>query len=250
MTRVHLENVNVSIPIYDSHSLRLIRLPSLGKAGVGTDSATRDHGIIFIHALKNICLDLEEGDRVCLIGHNGAGKTTLLRIVAGIYPITTGSIEVEGERFALLGGSIALNSDATGYENIRLIATLYDWPRDRYQEIVREIEEFTELGEYLSLPTRVYSAGMQARLAFALATEQNPDILLLDEGIGAGDAQFQKKSSARVQQFVSRARILLLASHSRDLCRSMCSKALVLSKGEGVFFGGVDEAFDVYASMS
>jgi ABC-2 type transport system ATP-binding protein/lipopolysaccharide transport system ATP-binding protein len=217
---------------------------------VGTDSATRDHGIILIHALKNISLDLKEGDRVCLIGHNGAGKTTLLRIVAGIYPITTGAIDVEGKRFALLGGSIALNSDATGYENIRLIATLYDWPRDRYQDIVREIEEFTELGEYLSLPTRIYSAGMQARLAFALATEQNPDILLIDEGIGAGDAQFQKKSSERVQQFVTRARILLLASHSRDLCRSMCSKALVLSKGEGVFFGDVDEAFDVYASMS
>jgi ABC-type polysaccharide/polyol phosphate transport system ATPase subunit len=247
---VRLRNVNVSIPIYDSHSLRLIRLPSLAKAGVGSDSASRDHGVIVIHALKNISLDLEEGDRVCLIGHNGAGKTTLLRIVAGIYPASSGSIHVQGSRFALLGGSIAINPDATGYENIRLIANLYDWPRDRYPEIVREIEEFTELGEYLALPTRIYSAGMQARLAFALATEQNPDILLIDEGIGAGDAQFQKKSSERVQQFVNRAKILLLASHSQALCRSMCNKALLLSKGEGVFFGGVDEAFEVYASLT
>ena len=115
---------------------------------------------------------------------------------------------------------------------------------------MREIEEFTELGEYLALPTRIYSAGMQARLAFALATAQDPDILLIDEGIGAGDAQFQKKSRDRVQQFVSRARILLLASHSQDLCRAMCSKALVLSKGEGVYFGDVDEAFAAYASLS
>ena len=115
---------------------------------------------------------------------------------------------------------------------------------------MQDIEEFTELGVYLSLPTRIYSTGMQARLSFALATAQNPDILLIDEGIGAGDAHFQEKARARVQRFVSRARILLLASHSRELCRSMCSKALVLSKGECVFFGGFDEGFDVYAGLS
>ena len=247
--RVQLRNVNVSIPVYDGEALRLIRLPSLAKAGVGSDSAFRDHGVLFIHALKNISFDLEEGDRVCLIGHNGAGKTTLLRSVAGIYPTSSGSIHVQGTRFALLGGSITLTPDATGYENIRLIANLYDWPRHRYAEIVREIEEFTELGEYLALPTRIYSAGMQARLAFALATEQDPDILLIDEGIGAGDAQFQKKSSARIQQFVNRAKILLLASHSQELCRSMCNKGLLLSKGESVFFGDVDEAFEVYARL-
>ena len=250
MTYVHLKNVNVSIPIYDSHALRLITLPAFRNARVGTDTASRSHGVIVIHALKNLNMEVEEGDRVCLIGHNGAGKTTLLRVVAGIYPSTTGSVEVNGSTFALLGGSIALNSDATGYENIKLIANLYNWPSDQYQDLVREIEEFTELGVYLSLPTRIYSAGMQARLAFALATAQIPDILLVDEGIGAGDAQFQKKAQARVKQFVSRARILLLASHSVDLCRAMCSKALVLSKGEAVFFGEVEEGFKVYASLS
>jgi ABC-type polysaccharide/polyol phosphate transport system ATPase subunit len=250
MTHVHLKNVNVSIPIYDSHSLRLIRLPSFKTVRVGTDTATRSHGVIVIHALKNLSLDLEEGDRVCLIGHNGAGKTTLLKLVAGIYPATTGSMSVQGKKFALLGGSIALNSDATGYENIHLIANLFDWPKDKYQDMVREIEEFTELGVYLSLPTRIYSAGMQARLAFALATAQHPDILLIDEGIGAGDAQFQKKANERVQQFIDRAQILLLASHSKDLCMSMCRKGLVLSKGEALFFGGVEEAFNFYASLT
>ena len=163
MTYVHLKNVNVSIPIYDSHALRLIRLPAFRDARVGTDTASRSHGVIEIHALKNLNMEVEEGDRVCLIGHNGAGKTTLLRVVAGIYPSTTGSVEVKGSTFALLGGSIALNSDATGYENIKLIANLYNWPSDQYQDLVREIEEFTELGVYLSLPTRIYSAGMQAR---------------------------------------------------------------------------------------
>ena len=250
MTYVHLKNVNVSIPVYDSHALRLITVPSFRNARVGTDTASRSNGVIVIHALKNLSMDIEEGDRVCLIGHNGAGKTTLLRVVAGIYPATTGSVDVKGSTFALLGGSIALNSDATGYENIKLIATLYNWPSDKYQDLVQEIEEFTELGVYLSLPVRIYSAGMQARLAFVLATAQIPDILLVDEGIGAGDAQFQKKAQARVQQFVSRARILLLASHSVDLCRAMCSKALVLSKGEAVFFGDIEEGFKVYANLS
>ncbi|CAN7386419.1 ATP-binding cassette domain-containing protein [Bradyrhizobium sp. LjRoot220] len=249
MTHVRLKNVNVSIPIYDSHALRLIRLPSFSNAKVGSDSASRTNGVIVIHALKNLSLELAEGDRVCLIGHNGAGKTTLLRLVAGIYPTSTGSVDVKGSAFTLLGGSIALNADATGYENIRLIANLYNWPSDKYQDLVRDIEEFTELGVYLDLPTRIYSAGMQARLSFALATAQNPDILLIDEGIGAGDAHFQERARARVSQFVSRARILLLASHSKDLCRLMCTKALVLSKGESVFFGDVDEGFAFYERM-
>lgn len=249
MTHVRLKNVNVSIPIYDSHALRLIRLPSFSNVKVGSDSASRTNGVIVIHALKNLSLELEEGDRVCLIGHNGAGKTTLLRLVAGIYPTSTGSVDVKGSAFTLLGGSIALNADATGYENIQLIANLYNWPRDKYQDLIKDIEEFTELGVYLGLPTRIYSAGMQARLAFALATAQNPDILLIDEGIGAGDAHFQEKARERVQRFVSRARILLLASHSKDLCRLMCTKALVLSRGESVFFGDVDEGFALYERL-
>jgi ABC-2 type transport system ATP-binding protein/lipopolysaccharide transport system ATP-binding protein len=250
MTHVRLRDVNVRIPIYDSHALRLLRLPSFGEAKVGTNTASRSGGVMVMHALKNLSLDLSEGDRVCLIGHNGAGKTTLLRVVAGIYPPETGTVSVQGVTYALLGGSMALNNDATGYENIRLIATLYDWPQETYADAVRDIENFTELGEYLSLPVRIYSAGMHARLAFALATAQAPDILLIDEGIGAGDAHFQEKAQARVREFVSRARIMLLASHSIALCRAMCSKALVLRQGEAVFFGDIEEGLKAYTSMT
>jgi ABC-2 type transport system ATP-binding protein/lipopolysaccharide transport system ATP-binding protein len=146
-------------------------------------------------------------------------------------------VEVIGKVFALLGNSMMMNPDATGYETIRLVANLYHWPQERMAEFIRDIEEFTELGEYLSLPTRVYSAGMQTRLAFAMATVQTPDILLIDEGIGAGDAHFQDKAQARVRQFISRAKIILLASHSIELCRAMCTKALILNKGTQVFFG-------------
>lgn len=247
--RVRLENVDVHIPIYDSHSLRLIRLPSFTRAKVGTRSISHSGSVLAMNALSNLNLEVNDGDKVCLIGHNGAGKTTLLRVVAGIYPVATGTVEVVGTVIALIGNVMMLNIDATGYENIRLAANLYHWPKSKLPEIVCDIEEFTELGEYLSLPTRVYSAGMQTRLAFAMATVQTPDILLMDEGIGAGDANFQEKAEARVQEFLSRAKIILLASHSKSLCRAICSKALVLSKGTTVFYGDLNEAFERYEQM-
>jgi ABC-type polysaccharide/polyol phosphate transport system ATPase subunit len=249
MTYVRLTRANVEIPVYDSYALRLIRLPSFRQTKVGTSTVSRSGSVVLMHALKNLDLDLSEGDRVCVIGHNGAGKTTLLRLIAGIYPATSGSVETSGKPFALLGTSLTLNRDATGYENIDLVANIQDWPRDRAADYIRNIEEFTELGEYLSLPTRVYSAGMQARLAFALATMQSPDILLIDEGIGAGDSDFQEKAQARVHQFVGGAKILLLASHSRELCLALCNKALLMSKGEAIFFGNVEEAFAEYAKL-
>jgi ABC-type polysaccharide/polyol phosphate transport system ATPase subunit len=236
MSYIRLRDITVRIPIYDQYN-----------AKVGSRDKSHSGSTLIMHALESLTLELSQGDRVCLIGHNGAGKTTLLRVLAGIYPPTSGVIEVSGRVFALLGSSMALNNDATGYENIRLIANLYQWPIDRLSDYIRDIEEFTELGEYLSLPTRVYSAGMQARLAFAMATTQSADILLIDEGIAAGDAQFQEKAGERLKQFMNRAKIIVLASHSEELCRTICSKALLLAKGREVFFGGIDEAFVKYA---
>jgi ABC-type polysaccharide/polyol phosphate transport system ATPase subunit len=247
MSRVKLEDVSVRIPVYDTSSLRLLRMPSFGRAKVGTSTVSHSGATFTIHALNGLDLELEDGDRLCLIGHNGAGKTTLLRLMAGIYPSTSGRMEIDGKVMALLGNNLALNPDATGYENIRLVASLYDWPKDQLADYIRDIEDFTELGEYLSLPTRIYSAGMLARLAFGIATMQSPDVLLLDEGIGAGDAQFQAKAQARARDFVGRAKIMVLASHSPELCRTICNKALLLSKGSRVFFGNVDEAFERYA---
>ncbi len=226
-----------------------IRLPSFRRAKVGTSTITWLRGVASIHALKDVDLRLSEGDRVCAIGHNGAGKTTLLRLIAGIYPPTTGRVEISGKVFPLLGTSLLFNQDATGYENVNLVINLYDWLRKYAVNCVRDIEEFTELGDYLSLPTRVYSAGMEARLAFALATLQPSDILLMDEGIGVFDSDFQEKARARIEKFIGRIKIVLLTSHSVELCRSICNKALLMSKGEAVFFGGVDEAFARYAEM-
>jgi ABC-2 type transport system ATP-binding protein/lipopolysaccharide transport system ATP-binding protein len=250
MTYIRLINANVQVPLYDSHALRLIRVPSFRRAKVGTSTVNWSGGVFRIHALKNVDLSFVEGDRVCVIGHNGAGKTTLLRTIAGIYPATSGQLKISGKVFALLGTNLVFNPDATGYENINLVANLYDWPRHKSSDYIRDVEEFTELGEYLSLPTRIYSAGMQARLAFALATLEPSDILLIDEGIAALDSDFQEKAQARIQRLVGRAKIFMLASHSQELCRSICNKALLMSKGEVVYCGQMDEAFARYAQVS
>jgi len=249
MTYVRLTKANVEVPVYDSHALRLVRLPSFRRAKVGTSTVNWSGNVISIHALKDVDLSLSEGDRVCVIGHNGAGKTTLLRLIAGIYPATSGSLEISGKVFALVGTSLVFNQDATGYETINLVANIYDWPQQRAAEYVRDTEEFTQLGEYLSLPTRTYSAGMEARLAFALSTLQPSDILLIDEGIAALDSDFQQKAQARIQKLVGGIKILLVASHSQELCRSLCNKALLMSKGEVAFFGEVEEAFVRYAKV-
>jgi len=249
MTSIRIQNVSVKLPIYDNTTLRLIRLPSFGQANAGARNVSQTSAAVIIHALTDINVEFEEGDRVCLIGHNGAGKTTLLRLMAGIYPPTSGRVEIAGKVIAQLGSSMSLNGDATGYENIKLVAELYDWPKENLQDIIRDVEEFTELGEYLSLPTRVYSAGMGARLAFALVTIQSPDILLIDEGIGAGDTQFQERAEVRVKDFMRRAKIIILASHSVPLCKAICNKALLMANGRQVFFGDIDEGFTRYAKL-
>jgi ABC-type polysaccharide/polyol phosphate transport system ATPase subunit len=249
MSSISLRGLSVHIPVYDSTSMRLLRLPSLYRARVGARDVSHSGSTFVVHALNNLDLELRDGDRVCLIGHNGAGKTTLLRVISGIYPPTGGTVEVDGKVMTLLGNNLALNVDATGYENIKLVANLYDWPKDKVPEYIRDVEEFTELGEYLALPTRIYSAGMATRLAFAIATMQPPDVLVMDEGIGAGDAHFQAKAQARTLNFISRARIMVLATHSADLCKAICNKALLMAKGGRVFFGDVDEALARYAAM-
>lgn len=249
MTHVRLAHVEVTIPIYEGAARRFIRLPSLRRARVGTADVTRSSGVLWVHALHDLTMSLAEGERIALIGHNGAGKTTLLRVLAGIYPCSSGSREVSGTVGALLAANMALNSDATGYENIRLVATLEDWPREELDACIADIEEFTELGEYLGLPLRVYSAGMAARLSFAMATARAPDILLVDENIGAGDAQFQEKARRRVDRFLGRVKIIVIASHSTELLRSICKKGLLLQGGKMAFFGALDEALARYAEI-
>jgi len=242
-----LENVSLGLPIFsfDSYSLkkRLIRI------GTGGRLQREAHHVV-VQALRGVDLELRDGDRLALIGHNGAGKTTLLRVMAGVYAPSGGSVEVEGRVVPLINPGIGISSEATGYENITMCGLYLGMKLKEVRAMTREIAEFSELGEYLAMPTHTYSAGMLTRLSFATVTAVDPDILLLDEVIGAGDAAFQEKALKRFNDLLARAKIMVLASHSEDWVRRACNRAALLAQGRLVRVGSVDEILDEYVRGS
>ena len=245
MNSIKLQNVGVSFPIYggSARSLRNRIVSSATGGRVGSDSRQRT----CVEALNDISLSINHGERVALIGHNGAGKTTLLRVLAGIYPPQTGSILIRGHIAPLFDISFGMDSDATGYDNIRLRGLFLGLSRRQIEDRLEEIADFTELGPFLDMPIRTYSAGMQTRLSFAISTSINPEILLLDEGLGAGDAAFIDKAKRRIQSFISQAGILVLASHSRALLARLCTRAIRLEHGRIIDDGPYREVMERYA---
>ena len=191
-------------------------------------------------------LNIEHGERVGLIGRNGAGKTTLLRVMAGIYEPPAGTVEVEGRVAPLFDIGMGMDPESSGYENILLRGLYLGLRKAEIRAKVDEIAEFTELGEFLEMPLRTYSAGMFARLAFAISTSIDPEILLLDEGIGAGDEAFLEKAKQRLDAMINRARIMVLASHSDELVRKLCNRAILMQNGEIVASGSTDEMLERY----
>src|SRR5579863_4617405 len=230
MGSIVLDRVCVDFPIYDSdRSLRkLLFRTSIG--GAVTQDATRRHRLT-VRALDNISLELNEGDRLGLIGHNGAGKSTLLRVMSGAYSPSAGRIRVDGLVSALLTLGMGIDVEDTGYANIYNGGLLMGMRPAQIRDRVAEIADFTELGEYLHMPVRTYSTGMQVRLAFAIATSLEPDILLLDEVLGAGDAGFMIKAARRIEQLMAKASVLVLASHSNEVIREFCNNAVLLRSG-------------------
>jgi ABC-2 type transport system ATP-binding protein/lipopolysaccharide transport system ATP-binding protein len=246
MASIGLENVFVSFPIYDlAHRSLRHRIMSASTGGrIGSGPGDR----VCIEALSDVSFNLAHGDRVALIGHNGAGKTTLLRVLAGIYAPVQGRVLVEGRVAPLFDVGLGMDLDATGYENIRIRGLYLGMTKKEIEARIDEIAEFTELGSFLEMPLRTYSMGMHTRLAFAVSTSIEPEILLLDEGIGAGDNAFIEKANARLARFIERSGIMVLASHSLDLVNRFCNKAIVMEHGRKLFFGPTDEALEVYAS--
>jgi ABC-type polysaccharide/polyol phosphate transport system ATPase subunit len=202
-----------------------------------------------IHALRAIDLTLERGSRLGLVGANGAGKSTLLAVMAGLLPPTSGRVDVEGRVLALLGGASAgLDQEATGRDNIVSMGVqLGELPagmRNRVDEIV----DFSGLGARIDHPVYSYSSGMQARLRFSILTSLRPDVLLVDEGIGAADAAFAEKAGDRLRQFVSAAGIVVLASHGDDLLRQQCDTAILLDRGSVRAHGPLEDVLHKYHS--
>src|SRR5205085_284498 len=191
----------------------------------------RHAGVTDVTALQGVNLNLKAGDRLGLIGHSGSGKTTLLRALSGAYEPDEGTIEVQGRIAALLDLGLGIDPAATGFDNIRLRGRIAGLTSREVDDKMDEIAEFTGLGPFLAMPVKTYSAGMQGRLAFAAATAVAADVLLMDEWISVGDADFQKMAHRRLLNLVERAGILVLASHDLDLLRLYCNKVMRLDGG-------------------
>jgi len=205
---------------------------------------------VSVRALEDISMILEHGDRLGIVGHNGAGKSTLLRVCAGVYEPSYGQVIINGKVSPLFSTSPGLDGDDSGYENIKTCGMYLGMTPEEIVQKTPEIEKFSELGDYLSLPVRTYSTGMLVRLGFAIATSIDPEILLLDEGLGAGDARFAERAKQRVDALIERASILVLASHSDSLVQTMCNKAILLQGGRIMATGGVDEVIEAYQKMN
>lgn len=201
---------------------------------------------VVVQALKNISFHLKNGDKLALIGHNGAGKSTLLRVLAGIYAPNAGQLTVQGSVATLLDISLGMQPEASGYENIYIRGLLMGLSRAETDKLIPDIEEFTDLGQFLSMPIKTYSTGMRVRLAFALSTATDPEILLLDEAIGAGDAGFIEKAQKRLKKFIHRAQIMVLASHDNDFVTEFCNKAIWLEHGTVKGYGDTAEIVEAY----
>ena len=197
-------------------------------------------------ALRNISLQFYEGQSIGIVGHNGAGKSTLCLALAQILTPDEGKAIIRGKVSPLLTLGAGFNNDISGRANILLHAAFLGIPRDVINAKIREIIEFSELGDFIDEPVRTYSRGMRTRLGFAVATELDPDILILDEVLAVGDQQFRAKSGARMQQMMEQSRLIVIVSHSTLLLRQICSHALWLDHGEMKQFGEADEVLTAY----
>jgi len=229
---IRAQNICVDFPVYEnSHrSLKntVFNLSTGGK--LGNDG--RSHSVV--RAIDNLTFNFEEGARVGLTGHNGSGKTTLLRVLSGIYAPVSGSLKVQGRVASLLDVSMGLDPDATGFENIYLRGILQGLPPAVIKARTDDIAEFSELGEYLNLPVRTYSSGMLMRLAFAISTSVEADILIMDEWLSVGDESFREKAAIRLQSIVEQASILVIATHDPGLVARVCNRQLHMEHGQVV----------------
>jgi len=233
----------VDFPIFDAKS-RSMKKAFLGKAGgsIGRNSSN----VVVVEALRDINLAFNEGDRVGLVGHNGAGKSTLLRLLSGIYEPTRGSATVRGRVAPVFDLGVGMDPEISGFENIIIRGLFLGMTRKQMLGKMDEIADFTELGDYLSMPLRTYSTGMRVRVAMGVVTSIEPEILLLDEGIGAVDAEFMKKAKVRLQSLVARAGILVFASHSDEFLVQLCDSAMWIDHGTIRQRGSIRDVLTAY----
>jgi ABC-type polysaccharide/polyol phosphate transport system ATPase subunit len=236
---LELVNVSLTYPVLsvNARSIRHVLLNTMTGGKMLRDA--RD--VVHVQALDGVSLRLHEGDRLGIVGHNGSGKTTLLKVIAGIYEPSAGLVLASGTISSMIDLGTGIDTDATGVENIKLVGRLRGFSEKVIKSQIEEIATFADLGSFIDLPVRTYSAGMMMRLLFSISTCFSPEILVLDEWLGAGDAGFIKKAEARMDQFVSSSKLLVIATHNHHLLRRVCNKILHLEGGKVVFFGDVND---------
>ena len=230
MPYIKAQDLVVEFPIFDTphRSLKQTVLNATTGGRIGRDAGNR----IVVRGVDSVSFEIRQGDRVGLIGHNGAGKTTLLRVLSGIYEPLSGELVVQGRTATLLDLSLGIDPDATGNENIVLRGIIAGLHPQEIRRRLPEIAEFTGLGDYLEMPLRTYSSGMRLRLAFAVSTSIQADVLLMDEWLSVGDESFSQKAAARLDELVRRSPILVLASHSHSLVSRVCNRAFRMERGK------------------
>lgn len=228
MAELLLENVTVEFPIFGAQATSLKSTIAAAATGgrIGTDT-----GVTVVQALRDVSLALAAGDRLGVMGHNGAGKSTLLQVMAGVYPPVRGRVVRRGSVSSLVNPALGIERDATGYENILIRGLIHGMSRAEIVRLTPEIAEFSGLGDYLAMPVRTYSTGMLMRLAFSIVTSFRAEIVLMDEWLAVGDAEFRERGAGRLRDLIRSSGILVLASHSPELIARECTTVIELAHG-------------------
>ncbi len=238
---IEVAGLGIDFPLYHGNARSLKKL-MVSSVRMRADARHR----VLVQALRDVSFRLTSGDRLGLVGGNGAGKTTLLRALAGLYEPVAGRLRVQGSINALLDPNLGMNIDLTGRENIALRGQYHRLTRHEIAHLAEEVANFAELGDFLDLPVRIYSAGMLIRLGFGLATAIRPQVLLMDEWILAGDAAFMDKARARLEDLVRGAEILVLSTHMPEVIRTWCTRVIWLDQGQIRADGAPDAVLAAY----
>ena len=248
MASIILDNVSLEFPVLNRSSTSIRhKLVNIGTGGLVKN---RRNGYKTISALRGINLRLKKNSKVGLIGHNGSGKRTLMRCISGIYSPTSGYLNVKGNLSTIFELGVGADQDLSGIENIIRIGVMMGMSYKNVKNLIPKIIDFTELGEFIHLPVRTYSAGMEMRLYFAMALFSNPDILLIDEVFGAGDAAFQSKALAKLENQIFNSKILIFASHSIEILRKFCDSCIVMSHGKIICHEQFEKAIEEYKKVT
>ena len=239
MSLIQLENVNLIYKVWREKRIKDILIPGSKKFNTFEKDGS-------VHALRDLNFAMKDGDLVAVIGHNGAGKSSLLKMLAGIYPPSSGNLMVDGRISSMFELATGFEMESNGWDNIYLRGLMLGEKPDDIKAKMKEIAEFSELGEFLNMPVKYYSSGMFLRLAFSVSTAIEPDILLLDEVVAAGDAAFIDKATQRMNQMVNTAKIMVYVTHSMVQAKDMCNRCIWLERGNLMMDGTPEDVTKAY----